>query len=277
MNTPSHTLYRDFLTLDSLKGAQDDPKRLHQSILETVKIIEYSILYIGLGLVKIKMDKLYKELGFKNMSAYVQHLVEVSQRNRSSIYKWLQIGEIYIKYRGKLEEIGFTSKNSPTKLPYLERALKKKPVKEVYDNIMIMTQREFANFAKTGEYARDTLPNNFQEITDITTESVEETVIETSEITNDDWGYIFSYRDQTAVKVNKKLGKRALGMLLSSINMALNALNRRGFVVAVHLDNYREYRRFGPIAKEAREKMRATFGRTTMDREEMGLIGTLTK
>ena len=245
MNTQLQTLYREFLSLE-------EPDKIHQGILSIVKNIEYSILYIGLALVKIKTGKLYRELGYKHMSAYVQHLVEETEKDRSSIYKWLQIGEIYLKYREKLDEIGFTSKDSPTKLPYLERALKNNPVKEVYENIKKMNQREFSNYAR----AMGNLAGNFQEVAENAIETTEEIVVDALDNPADEWGYTFFYKEQTAVKVNKKLSKRAYGMLLPAIRVALNALNRRGYVIAVHLDNHKEYVRYEKIALEAREKMR---------------------
>ena len=271
--------------MDKQLQALDDPEKVHQAILETIKVMEYSVLYLGLALVKIKTEKLYRDLGYKHMSAYVQGLVEESQKDRSSIYKWLNIGEVYTKYQGKLEEIGFSSKNSPTKLPYLERALQKSPSNEVYDNIMKMSQREFASYAKhsrDAKHSSDAKHSTFAKSGDFdmgnssvsreTENNAEGLPAEITEKT-DEWGYSFTYRDKIAVKVNNTLSKRALRMILPSVRLALNALARRGYVVAVHLDNYREYRSFEKIAIEAREKMRtqlrATSSRTAIGREKM--------
>ena len=237
MSTILNTLNREF-------DLADDPEILNGSILETIKTIDRSILSVGLGLAIIKTGKLYKRLGFKNMSAYVFYLIAETKRNRSSIYKWLQIGEIYIKYREKLEEIGFSGKDSPTKLPYLERALRIKPQKEVYDNIIDMTQREFADYARSIATIRDESP-----------EIPEEDALESVE-TMDGWGYSFYYRDKEAVRVSKNLRPSILNKLRSCIRLAFNSLDRNSYVIAVHLDNHREYRRFTTIALEAREKMR---------------------
>ena len=60
------------------------------------------------------------------------------------------IVEAYIKHRNDLEIIGFSDSNGPGKLPYLERALAVGERDEVFNNLMNMSQREFADFAKSG-------------------------------------------------------------------------------------------------------------------------------
>ena len=230
---------------DEALAAEATASAVLAGILDTIKAIDHSILSIGLGLVKVRDEKLFRDLGFPHMSAYVFFLAEQSQKNRSSIYKWLQIGEIYQKHRTDLEKAGFMGNDSPTKLPYLERALALHPKDEVFTNIKVMTQREFAVFAK-GKAVKVT--------------STEEAALDSrDEISEkaDTWGHSFFYRDMEAARVNKDLPRRIYKMLIPAIRLSFNALDKRSYVVAVHLDNYREYQRFSKIAVEAREQMRA--------------------
>ena len=222
-----------------------DPVMVNGNILDTIKTAELSILSLGLDLVKIRNYRLYEGLGHKNFSSYVLYLVTESQKTRSSIYKWLKIGEIYLKYQDKLIEIGFRPKDSLTKLPYLERALKNKPQKEVYDNLMKMKQREFS------KYARSITENNSE-----TLESTEEITEENFEETVAEWGYIFTYKGKKAVWVNNQIGKNFLDKMLPAVRLAYNMLRRGTFVLAVHLDTVKEWRLFKPIAVRARKELK---------------------
>jgi len=234
MKTLIDTLNRDF-------ALPKDPEILNRNILDTIETIENSLIYIGLGLVKIKTGKIFKNLGFKNISAYIRYLTEKTGKDRSSVYKWLQIGEIYTKYREELTEAGFNNKDSSTKLPYLERALRIKPEKEVYKNIVKMSQREFSDYARG--------------IIELKDETQEEIQGYTEEI-QEDMEHTFFYRGKEAVKVNKKQKKVVYDRLVSCVILAFNSLDNKGSVLAVHLKNDRELNIFEGIAKEAREKMR---------------------
>ena len=211
-----------------------DPVMVNGNILDTIKTTELSILSLGLDLLKIRNYRLYEGLGHKNFSAYVQYLVTESQKTRSSIYKWLKIGEVYLKYEDKLIQIGFSPKDGLTKLPYLERALKNKSHQEVYDNLMKMKQREFANYARS--------------IAENTAKNVEET--------EEEWGYRFSYKGKEAVWINRKIGKNFLDKMLRSIRLAFNILERRTYVLAIHLDTAQEWRLFKPMAIKARKELK---------------------
>ena len=233
-----------------------DPAAINKGIFETIKGIDQSILSLGLALAEIRKKKLYKELGFNRFRSYLLFLSKESQRDRSSIYKWLQIGEIYLKHRGKLEAIGFTGRDGPTKLPYLERALAENPEEEVLGNLKTMTQREFALYARSERvisavHAADTPIN----LVDTSDEDLEETQIECETLNS--WGHSFFYQGKEAARVNKNLPWRILRMLLPAIRLSFNALDKRSYVLAVHLNSYREYTQFKPIAIKAREDMRA--------------------
>ena len=214
-----------------------DPVMVNGNILDTIKTTELSILSLGLDLVKIRNYRLHEGLGHKNFSAYVQYLVTESQKTRSSIYKWLKIGEVYLKYEDKLLEIGFSPKDGLTKLPYLERALKNNSHKEVYDNLMKMKQRAFANYARS-----------------ITEEN--ETEVKIEEETEEEWGIKFTYRGIEAVRVNKAIGKSAFAMIVSGIRLAIRVLEKRTYVWVVNLNNKKEWRLFKPVVIKAREELR---------------------
>ena len=237
------------------KSATASGPLLNGRILDTIRDIDHSILSIGLDLVKIRDEKLFGDFGFPHMSAYVSFLVEQSKKNRSSIYKWLQIGEIYQKYKLELEKVGFRGNDSPTKLPYLERALAIFPKDEVFANIKTMTQREFASYAKHGSYAKSGgLAKGGEE----KTFAAEDAALNRDEISEkaDNWGHSFFYREIEAARVNKDLPRSIYRMLIPAIRLSFNALDKKSYVVAVHLDNYREYVRFLDVAVEAREQMR---------------------
>ena len=218
-----------------------DPIYLNEWILDTLKTVENSILSVGLNLVKIRDNRLYEMLGYKNMSAYVRYLVNESQKDRSSIYKWLQIGEVYIKYREKLMEIGFSSKNGLMKLPYLEKALENKPHKEVYENIMNMKHGEFSR------YARSIVDKNISE--------TEEKTEGETELIEEEYCFTYIYRGEVAVKVYKSLGENGLEKMHPAVRLAFNMLERGTYVLAVHLNTAKEWKLFTPIAVKAREEL----------------------
>ena len=234
----------------------NDATALNKGILDTIRGMNQSILTLGLALVAVKQGKLYRELGFQKWRAYLLYLSKESKRSRSSIYHWLQIGEIYEKHKAKLETIGFTSHDGPTKLPHLERALAENPEDEVLANLKTMTHREFAQYARSERVisavpAAD-IPVLVVEAPD---EDLDDTQIECETLTS--WGHSFYYRGKEAARVNKNLPWRILRMLLPAIRLSFNALDKRSYVLAVHLNNYREYTRFKEIAIKAREDMRA--------------------
>ena len=221
---------------------------LNTGILNTIKVVGNSILAIGLDLLKIRDYRLYEGLGHKNMSAYVSYLVKESKKDRSSIYKWLNIGEVYIKYRDKLTEIGFTTKDGPTKLPYLERALKNNHEKEVYDNLMKMKQLEFS------KYARSIVENISEAGVNSDLNSDENSHVNMEE-REEKWGYKYFYKGRVAIKLNRKIGKNALRNLRPAIRLGFNILARGTSVCAVHLDSLEELKLYGPIAIKAREEL----------------------
>ena len=49
------------------------------AIADTIRAVDHSILSIGFALVRIKTEKLHRDLGYRFMSAYIQHLIELKK------------------------------------------------------------------------------------------------------------------------------------------------------------------------------------------------------
>ena len=124
---------------------------IDKGIQETIRGMRFSILAMGLGLAKIREKGLFKNLGCKNITAYIERLANENQMKSDTIFKWLRIGEAYIKYQSDLEQVGFTDSDGPHKLSCLESALAVKEKQEVFSNIKTMSVREFASYAKAAK------------------------------------------------------------------------------------------------------------------------------
>ena len=230
MKNLNHPFY-DLRSFDFLGSS--DPAVIDHGIRGTIKGIGASILATGLGLAKIKAEKLFSELGFKNITAYIEDLSKTYKYDRGNIFSWLKIGETYIKYRKELDDIGFTEGDSPTKLPFLEKALAIRPKEEVFDNLMIMTSKEFK------VYARNKVSDKNKKVPF--------------------WemhGNILFIEGRRAVIINTELGERNFKMLAAALRAACRALEKKGYLVAVHLRTLKEQRRFMVIARRGRAKMR---------------------
>jgi len=210
-----------------------NPAVIDRGVRKAIVDMQLSVLSISLGLYKIKNEKLFKDLGFKNITLYVENVSQENKIGRSTLFNWLKIGETYNKYREELEEIGFSDLDAPTKLPYLERALKKCAKDQVLFNLMNMSLREFSDFAKTS-----------QEIPASEAPLWEEK------------GFVFEYQGKRAIIINSELGETVINMMKATTRLGFRALARNGHVIAVHLDNADEFRRFRKIARRARRKMR---------------------
>ena len=223
--TTENTIFLDYVK-------SDNPAEIDQGIRDTIRGVCYSILTMGLGLARIKSEGLFRKLKFRSMSAYVDRLCEETQMDRSNIYNWLSIGEAYSKYQRELEQIGFSDQDGPTKLPFLERALELGEKDEVFSNLKNMSQREFADFAKSGSVEKsDDIP--FLEIR----------------------GNAFYLQGRRAIIVNKSLGEKNTAMLKKTVRVVCRALQRGGVVVAVHLRNPKEARRFKNEARRIRAEI----------------------
>ena len=207
----------------------NDPVELDRGVRSAIRGVGLSILTISLTLARIKSEKLFLDLGWKNMTAYIEGLSKDTKSDRGNVFSWLKIGETYIKHRDELEKIGFSSGDSPTKLPYLERALENAPKEEVYNKLMTMSVRDFKKFAKSGKEKSVEAPP-FWEIR----------------------GNILYIEGKRAIILNTNLGSSTTNMLLSAIGAACRALERKGYLVAVHLKTWKEVELFEHPARRIR-------------------------
>ena len=227
------------LTLDFTFN--DDPVIINKGILDTIDSIDQSNLSISLALFKIKSEKLYIKLGFSKMSKYIKNLVEKSNKDRSSIYNWLQIGEMYIKYRKELEKAGYTSKNGLTKLLYLERALEEYPKRDVFNKIISMTQREFANYAR---------------LTPEVNEKIEKYTRGETKVRRNKKNHRFIYRGIEAAILNRDIGSKAFEWAALALRTIFYALHKNNSVIIVKLKTELEYRKLLPVIKNTRKAIK---------------------
>ena len=202
-------------------AASGEAAEIDRGIRDTIKGIRLSILAMGLGLAGIKTKHLYKDLGCKNMAQYIQRLCEDTKMDRSSIYKWLNIGEAYLKHQSDLEQIDFNDSDGLTKLLYLERALEFNQKQNVYDNIKNMSVREFVTFSKSS--SRQDIPGS--PFVTVRNHRV--------------------YVDgRLAVRINRKLDKRAYFYFRKLIRAAGKAMEEGEVILPVRLRNMDEACRF---------------------------------
>ena len=210
-----------------------DAAEIDRGIRDCIKGIRLSILAMGLGLAKIRVKSLYRDLGYQNMSQYIQRLCDDTKMDRSSIYNWLYIGDAYIKYQNDLEQIGFNDSDGPTKLPYLERALETNEKQNVFDNIKNMTVREFAEFSKgSPEEVPGLVP--FVKVRR---------------------GRVYA-GGKLAVKINRRLDKRTYNYLRKIMCIAGKAMEEGDLVFFVRLRNRDEMRRYEQSSKQLISKLR---------------------
>lgn len=223
------------LTLDYAKS--DDAVEIDRGIRETIKGIRFSNMVIGLALAKIKLRKFYTDLGFKTMPQYLHRLCDDLKMDKSSIYNWLYIGEAYIKHQSELEQVDFNEHDGPTKLPYLERALKTNEKQIVFKNIKNMSLREFISFAKAKEETAIS-PGDDKPVVTVRGNNI--------------------YVDGVlAIIISKKLEKRTSAYFKKVLRVACTALEEGEVIQPVQLHNSREAKRFAYAAERLKMRMRA--------------------
>ena len=212
--------------------SSDDPVELDEGIRNSIRGVGLSILSSGLGLAKVKAGKHFLRLGWKNLTAYVENIARESKYDRGTIFSWLKVGETWIKYREDLEKIGFDVAMGSSKLAYLDKALAKRPKNEVFDNLLIMSYRDFRDYAgQTPKKDKKTVP--FWEIR----------------------GNILYIEGKRAAIINRSLSARNLDMLIRALRSAAIALERDCYILAVHLNSYEEMMRFRARAKRLKKRM----------------------
>ena len=223
-------LHKGSISLDYIDA--QDPGELHQGIRDTILGIGQLVLAIGLALVRVKKEALFLEFNCRNLTAYIEELARETKHDRGTIFNWLKIGETWLKYREDLEKIGFSDRDGPTKLAFLERALAHKPKNEVFDNLLIMSHRDFKVYSrKIEDSAKKKVP--YWEIR----------------------GNILYIEGKRAAIINRNLGERALDMLIRALEAACMALERDGYILAVHLNSHKEMMHFWAAAKRLKKRI----------------------
>ena len=234
VNVPSEQSSPGFFALDYTES--DNADEIDRGIRETIKGIRLSILAMGIGLATIKTKYLYKDLGCETITKYIQRLCDETKMDRSSIFRYLCIGEVYLKYKNDLELAGFIDSDGPTKLPYLERALEKNQKQEVFDNIKSMSVREFVNFAKGQTMTGLPFRKRDRWKINIRGNSV--------------------YLDgKLAIILSKKIDPRVSDYFMKVIHVACEAVEKEGLILPVFLRNIRDARRFEPVVEKMKAKM----------------------
>jgi hypothetical protein len=126
-----------------------------QQISESVQKVIGAKLDVCVALAKIKIEKLYKEIGIATFKDYIK-VNRIAIRYQTA-HDYAKIGEIYIKYRDNLESVNFKEENGLKKLLLLEDALTKYKNESdlVFDRLKRDSYREFKLYcAQTAQSAR---------------------------------------------------------------------------------------------------------------------------
>ena len=212
----------------------ENAAEIDKGIRETIKGIRLSILAMGIGLAKMKMNRLFLNLECKTMSQYIKQLCDDTKMDRSTVFNWLHTGEAYLKYQSELEKIEFSDSDGPTKLIFLERALAANRKRIVFSNLKNMSLREFISFAK-------------------------ENVIE-MEDTGEKWevtmrGNSVYINGKLGITISKKLDGRVGAYYKKLISMASDALEKKGLLMTVRVRNHRDFGRLYPRVEKLMREM----------------------
>jgi len=206
---------------------------IDKRIRNTMKSLQFSVLAMGLGLARIKVNYMYRELGFDTMSHYIYKLSDDTKMEKTSIYKWLYIGESYLMYQSELEQICFTDSDGPTKLPYLKRALEANDKQEVFEKIKTMTVREFATFSK-GSLRVNTKPSPY-------------VTMRGSRVYVD---------GRLAVRINRKLDNESYAFFRKIISIAGKAMEEGELILPVRLRDANEMSCYEARSRKLIERLR---------------------
>ena len=225
----------------------DEAAEIDLGIRETIKGIRLSILAMGIGIARLKGKSLYRDLGFRSMTGYIENLCIENKMERSTMLNYVSMGEVYLKYRSELEQIGFSEADGPTKLIYMDRALVKNSKNDVLENIKNMSVREFKAFSRNNQDNAHTVSDlNDKTVTRISAIGKKMTI-------NGNNVYIDS---KQAITLNSALGKRTSRYLKKVLMAAGKALEEGGVILPFVLHDMDEVRRFRPAANRMLGRMR---------------------
>lgn len=218
--------------MNSLEASREATE-LDRDIRNSIISRRLSIITMGLNLSGIKSRSLYTSLGCQSMPQYIRRLCNETKMERSSIYKWLYIGEAYIDYRDDLERIGFGDSDGPSKLVHLERALENNEKAEVFDNIKNMSLRGFIS------YSKNLPPKDGSGEPPVTIQDTKANI-----------------SGRFTVKINTRLNKETFAYLRRIISIADRALEEGELIIPVRLRNIEEARRFKRASVRIIDKIR---------------------
>jgi len=110
-----------------------------------------SILLIGVGLVVVDREGIYKAAGYHSYLEYAAHLYEEVGLAPQTLSDAKIIAEVFLDHFSELKKAGFKIENNAHKLRYLEAALANHPKseEEVYKRIAGDTFQTFRDWALT--------------------------------------------------------------------------------------------------------------------------------
>jgi hypothetical protein len=123
---------------------------LEQWIVENVRVMSRCRLAICLAFARIKTEELYKQAGIRSFSGYLSaRRVKIHYH---TAHDYALIGEVYTKYRDRLEAFHFTEYDGLRKLLLLEQGLARANGREeaVYTMLKSSSFREFKRYVQSG-------------------------------------------------------------------------------------------------------------------------------
>ena len=139
-NRPKGDYALDYLYSENLE-------EIETGIQETTRGIDTANLVIALAITRIEQDALFAQAGYKTYLEYADKAVDRLNMSRQSISDYKRIGETYLEYKSKLQQIGFKEEGNLHKLRFLKRALEHHRQADVFKHLMSDSLRTFIIYA----------------------------------------------------------------------------------------------------------------------------------
>ena len=141
-------------------------EEIETGIQETTRGIDTANLVIALAITRIDQEALYIQADCKSYLEYLDKAVDRINMSRQSISDYKRIGETYLEYKNKLQQIGFKEEGNLHKLRFLKRALEHHRQADVFKHLMSDSLRTFIDYAiGISERSVAILPEYMPEIT----------------------------------------------------------------------------------------------------------------
>ena len=125
----------------------EDLGEIETGIQETIRGIDTANLVVALAITRIEQQALYAQAGCKSYLEYLDKAVDRLNMSRQSISDYKRIGETYLEYKSKLQQIGFEEEGNLHKLRFLKRALEHHRQADVFKHLMSDSLRSFIDYA----------------------------------------------------------------------------------------------------------------------------------